>query len=263
MLFSDSETGAPHGYVDGWKNADRFDYTGEGQRGDQRMRGGNLQILRHEQDGRALRLFEGSGGVVKYVGEFYLDKSDPYELVDAPESGGGPIRAAILFHLRPAENTPRPNLPEAVPRRVLVERVPIEERFTERFAVDPNREPRESERRESRLVQDFKTYLEAKGHELYRNMIRLPDAAQPLFTDLFIEDLAILVEAKGTLARAAFRSAIGQLADYRRFIGNPDAAILLPSAPTRDLLDLADSLDLSVYWQTEDEEFRFHGRGWQ
>jgi hypothetical protein len=45
FIFSDSETGDRHGYIDSWKSEGCFHYTGEGQRGDQRMVGGNRAIL--------------------------------------------------------------------------------------------------------------------------------------------------------------------------------------------------------------------------
>ena len=37
LLFSDPVAGEPHGYYDGWRTGGWFDYTGEGQRGDQRL----------------------------------------------------------------------------------------------------------------------------------------------------------------------------------------------------------------------------------
>src|SRR3954449_3744884 len=60
FLFSDPVAGEPHGYFDGWRNDGCFHYTGEGQRGDQRMVSGNRAILEHAAEGRALRLFEGA-----------------------------------------------------------------------------------------------------------------------------------------------------------------------------------------------------------
>jgi len=73
MIFSEAASGEQHGYFDGWRDDGCFHYTGEGQRGDQQMKGGNAAILRHEAEGRALRLFDGARGSVKYMGEFALD----------------------------------------------------------------------------------------------------------------------------------------------------------------------------------------------
>ena len=45
LIFSDPASGEQHGYFDGWHEDGLFHYTGEGQRGDQQMRGGNSAIL--------------------------------------------------------------------------------------------------------------------------------------------------------------------------------------------------------------------------
>src|SRR4051812_18936978 len=73
LLFTDPTSGHPHGYFDSW-DADEgvYSYYGEGQLGDQRMVSGNATVLRHLDDGRALRLFQGSGGEVEYLGEWTL-----------------------------------------------------------------------------------------------------------------------------------------------------------------------------------------------
>ena len=103
FIFSDPATGEQHGYIDAWRDDGCFHYTGEGQRGDQRMASGNAAILNHKQEGRALRLFMGARGVVRYEGEFEMDDDRPYYTADAPETGGGPIRKVIVFRLRPID----------------------------------------------------------------------------------------------------------------------------------------------------------------
>ncbi|MFE2934464.1 hypothetical protein [Streptomyces sp. NPDC059278] len=42
--------------------------------------------------------------------------------------------------------------------------------------------------------------------------------------------------------------AIGQLADYNRFVGHSIRAILLPSKPREDLLALAEAQKCAVIW---------------
>lgn len=100
FLFTDPAVGALHGYYDRW-DGPMLHYTGEGQRGDQQKVRGNKAILHHVDDGRALRLFEGSAGEVEYLGEFALDPDNPYYLTSAPETGGGPSRNVIMFRLLP------------------------------------------------------------------------------------------------------------------------------------------------------------------
>jgi hypothetical protein len=49
------------------------------------MKSGNAAILRHKQEGRALRLFKGVRGEVEYLGEFETDEGLPYYNTDASE----------------------------------------------------------------------------------------------------------------------------------------------------------------------------------
>jgi hypothetical protein len=72
FLFLDRAVAAQHGYFDGWVGAVLY-YTGHGQRGDQEVRAGNAAILRHQEDGRAIRVLRRAGGIVTYLGRFELD----------------------------------------------------------------------------------------------------------------------------------------------------------------------------------------------
>ena len=67
---------------------------------------------------------------------------------------------------------------------------------------------------------------------------------------MFVVEPHLLVEAKGSVTRIAFRMAIGQIADYRRYLNNPKAAILVPEKPRQDLLDLAAAEKIGVIWPT-------------
>jgi hypothetical protein len=101
---------------------------------------GNAAILHHKGEHRALRLFKGTGGLVEYIGEFEVDGANPWYQGDAPETGGGPIRAVIVFRLRPID-AERPSLVEvsALARPGITE-VPVEQEWTEKTVVDPERE---------------------------------------------------------------------------------------------------------------------------
>jgi hypothetical protein len=118
MLFADPDTGDQHGYTDRWVSNTEFHYTGEGQRGDQRVERGNLAILHHRDDSRSLRLFWGSKGTVEYAGEFEVDLNDPYYWDDSHETGGGPLRRVIVFRLRPV-NGVAPNTADLSQRRIV------------------------------------------------------------------------------------------------------------------------------------------------
>ena len=170
FVFSDPVAGEPHGYFDGWRDDGCFHYTGEGQYGDQQMKSGNAAILRHQEEGRALRLFMGARGVVRYEGEFELDPERPFYTTDAPETGDGPVRNVIVFRLRPKNTHPKPSrskLDDALGGGVTSE-VPVEEQWTERAFVAPGHEPYEADRREQKLVLALKAHLERKHHDIVR-----------------------------------------------------------------------------------------------
>jgi hypothetical protein len=255
FVFSDPASGEQHGYIDSWRNDGCFHYTGEGQRGDQQMKSGNRAILEHVAEGRALRLFRGARGTVIYEGEFELDPESPWYTTDAPETGNGPVRSVIVFRMRPKDNVPKPSTSklDAVASTPGTIEVPVEEQWTEKAFVNPSQEPYEAERREQKLVREYQTFLESQGHDVCRLKIVPPGEAKPLFTDLYDRTTGMLVEAKGSVERGAIRMAIGQLADYRRFVdGGPKAlAVLLPSEPRVDLLELLKSQGILAVWPFE------------
>jgi hypothetical protein len=259
LIFSDPIAGEPHGYYDGWQQDGCFHYTGEGQYGDQQMKSGNTSILNHAAEGRALRVFLGARGEVTYLDEFELDPAEPYYRTDAPETGDGPRREVIVFRLRPKSIEPgKPSMKlVSVLDGPVSEDVPIEQQQTERAFVSPSNEPHEAERREQRLVLDLELFLRRRDHEVTRKRIVPPGEARPLFTDLWDETTGTLVEAKGTVERNSIRMAIGQLADYKRFVqgGQPNhLAVLLPSQPRPDLRQLLASQGIELIYP-EDEGF--------
>jgi hypothetical protein len=216
------------------------------------MVSGNRSILEHGRDGRALRLFMGARGVVRYEGEFELDADEPWYTTDAPETGDGPIRSVIVFRLRPVDTVPKPGQTklDAVMNGSVTSEVPVEEQWTERAFVNPSREPYEAERREQGLVLRLRDHLRRRDHDVCRQKIVPPGEAKPLFSDLYDATTKTLFEAKGTVERGAIRMAIGQLADYKRFIDSGAArlAVLVPSEPREDLLDLLKQEGITAVW---------------
>jgi hypothetical protein len=65
------------------------------------------------------------------------------------------------------------------------------------------------------------------------------------------KELNLLIEAKGSGDRGAFRMAIGQLVDYRRLMKKPRCAILLPLKPDHDILQLANAEKIGVIWPSD------------
>lgn len=250
FIFSDPVAGEPHGYFDGWRDDERFHYTGEGQYGDQQMKSGNAAILNHEAEKRALRVFMGARGTVKYEDEFELDAAEPYYTTDAPETGNGPIRKVIVFRLRPKTIEPKPGHSKLdLALEDTVAEVSIEQQWTEKVYVAPSHEEREAERREQTLVKAFEAHLKKKGHTVCRLKIVPAGEAKPIFCDLRDTTANSLVEAKGSVTRDAIRMAIGQIADYRRFASEEATpAVLLPEQPRADLLSLLETAGIAAIW---------------
>jgi hypothetical protein len=258
LIFSDPASGQRHGYVDGWQEDGCFHYTGEGQVGDQQLTHGNKAIAEHHSQGRSLRVFEGVAGTVSYMGEFRLDRepyrTDAQESEDAP-SEGRVVRQVLVFPLRPIDTDPEPPDPslQAVVGGPTIAGVPVEQQNTERAVVNPSGEEYEIDRREQRLVLAYCDFLATKGIDAGRHRIRPPGEAKPLFSDVFDPTRNNIIEAKGSGSRGNIRMAIGQLADYGRFIDStPSPAVLLPQRPRPDLEALLGSQGISVIWKTAD-----------
>ena len=250
FLFWSPDVGEKYGYYDEFRSDGCFYYTGAGQYGDQKLRDANLQVLNHKVDGREVHLFDGAGGEVEYVTRLELDEQEPYYETEAPETGDGPLRRVYVFKFHPAGNEARRSRSKL--DGVLepgVEDVPIENRWTEKFFVNPSAEEYEAERREQGLVLELESYLRRQGHGASRLKIVPPGEKRPLFCDVYDKTAGILIEAKGTVAREAIRMAIGQLVDYRRFASDgTKLALLVPEQPRPDLLALLASAGVHVIW---------------
>lgn len=110
---------------------------------------------------------------------------------------------------------------------------------------------REAERRESGLVQSLATHLRGRDHKVCRLQIVPEGEFKPLFTDLYDETADVLVEAKGSVTRENIRMAIGQLADYARFVPSARKVSLLPSRPRADLEMLVRSESIDMIWAVD------------
>lgn len=250
LFFTDPATGTQHGYIDEWREDGHFHYTGEGQRGDQRMQGGNRAIAEHRKTGRRLRKFNGSSGVVEYSGEFTLADEEPWYETDAPESGGKELRKVIVFRVRPLDHEPPTHPAASAESHGTATSVSVEAQHTETYVQVTEAASRTVERIEQSLVLSYRDVLAAKGHQVARRKYQPDEYAKPLFSDLFDETSNTLIEAKGSVARHAIRMAIGQLADYHRF-EDPDVslAVLLPERPRAELEDLLLGMSITLIYQ--------------
>ena len=137
---------------------------------------------------------------------------------------------------------------------VVVDVVEVESDLTKWF----ERKPLQSvvaERREAALVQRYKHYLERQGHEVNARTIALPGSAGTLRIDLYDETTGELVEAKSSAIRTQVRYAVGQLLDYARHVPHSSLAMLLPSRPSDDLLELIRSLGMHCIYEPRNGQF--------
>jgi hypothetical protein len=170
----------------------------------------------HRDEGRALRVFNGASGNRDDRGQFELPPTILGTTPTPPRPA--PLTSSVkssLFRLRTLDSDPHPVVAPAVDR--LVE-VAIEEQNTERVYVQPNHELYEAGRREQKLVRAYVAFMAARGSRIIRHRMQPNGEAKPTLWDLYKATRNHLVEQKGTATREAIRMAIGQLADYRRFL---------------------------------------------
>jgi 5-methylcytosine-specific restriction enzyme A len=90
-------SGDEYGYRDGWISENEFVLSGEGQYGDMEMKRGNLAILNHVEDNRALHLFSKiSSGFYEYLGRFAYRSHE----IQQGEDAEGKTRKMIQFRLK-------------------------------------------------------------------------------------------------------------------------------------------------------------------
>lgn len=256
LLFT-SPKGLAYGYnFDGPQDGGTYRYTGEGQIGDQRFRpgGGNIAVRDHRTNGRTLRLFkETRPSNVRYLGEYVLDERDPYRLDEAPDRVKD-LRVVIIFNLRRAEDVPTyDDVRRGV--EVVIEDTDLEAHKTDRFRVNRARTETESERREAQLVQRYANWLEKQGHGAKQRLIKLSDHVVPLRTDLFNTATNELVEAKGSSSRSDIRMALGQILDYCEHAHPERRAVLVPTRPPQDMIDLLVKFGISCIFEQEAGQF--------
>ena len=262
MIFTDPEEATENGYnFDGWVEDEIFQYTGEGQSGDQVWKRGNKRLGEHHLNQDAVRVFVANGiqpGTKDtkkhlYLGEFRLDEDEPFLRAECPDREGDD-RAVFVFRLRPVGEALRradddAQLPLGVTTNpVQIDELPIDDEISvydvavqSQHKHDFERrgsQSGEGRRREASLVLRYKAHLEKHGHEVGSRRIKVPGLASALELDLFDVTDGELVEAKGESTRANIRYALGQVLDYRRYVKPRSCAVLLPSRPSDDLIQL-------------------------
>ncbi len=154
----------------------------------------------------------------------------------------------IRFHMHTLE-------PAATPTTIAPTSRPIEQRHRDIYEVTARMDPVYAERREAQLVDRFAAWLRDQGSEVSAHHYEI--VHPPLRNDLADETGRRLWEAKANVSRSAVRMALGQLLDYLRF--EPTAwtgGILLPHAPSDDLIALIRSSGRALAWPTSQTDFR-------
>ena len=243
----------------GWGEDGIFHFSGAGMHGDQEMTRGNLALLRHKEQGRAVHLFHQlrsqahePGRLYRHLGRFEVDSEQPYYIADAPDANGR-MRTVIVFRLRPVGATvpDGPRLPVTPVAETRITKAP------EITAVRVRRQPQESTSDIlQRLTVDYASHLHGLGREVVSAQVRVKGETRVAHVDLLDATENRLIEVKHNSTRQSVRSAIGTLMDYRRFFHpTPTLTLLVPAAPREDLLDLCASLCIEVVWPNPEGGF--------
>jgi hypothetical protein len=262
FIFTDPTSGAKYGYDlhEGLREDGSYAYTGEGQVGDQSLIRGNKAIFESASANKTIRLFRTEGTFATYVGAFSLGDPD-YELRQSADVNGD-IRSVIVFNLIPI-NAALDSLPDyggegSKPKSQETDwSSPDWSSYTFMQAAK-SEEAVTSSRVEFELQSNFGNWLLSEGHEVKILVIKIGSTA--IYPDLFDKTTNTLVEAKKSSSRGHVRTAIGQVLDYKnneKIAGNNrNCAILLPSRPAADLIELCKSLKIEIYAPTDTENLR-------
>lgn len=160
---------------------------------------------------------------------FVLDRAQWYAFLSLwGESGGKEVPLAPGG----SRETPKPPTPTVVPGR-------------DSYLV---------EWPEASLVDRYVIHMGHKGITL-----RPRTMANRLRCDLFDDVHENLIEAKAHATRESIRMAIGELADYKRFIKPKHVSVLLPQRPQRDLENLLSAEGIHAIW-SEGKSFTDNAR---
>ncbi|MFK3669861.1 hypothetical protein ACI2IX_06780 [Leifsonia aquatica] len=244
VIFSSVESGAGFGYnlFEGLQADGSFSYTGEGQRGDQVFKRGNLALRDSGPDGRPIRLFTVSGTSATFVGTFATGEPT-CSIETIPDVEGNP-REGIIFNLVPVNADTNllvaPSAPAAPHAQVTRWMPPDAADIVMVNETQALPSDRIVSRVEFELQADFGAWLSARGNEPQR--LQLSTSGTTIEPDLYVESLGWIVEAKRSSGRDYVRHAIGQVLDYVHVAEEAGIraapVVLLPGRPTPDLVSL-------------------------
>lgn len=145
-------------------------------------------------------------------------------------------------------NTEGQEAPVGVSRGVRV--VDPERPSTEPVLVSSKEQEREAKQEEAVLRESFRRWRDPNGERL--RGIEIPTSNSTLRVDLFDTEDNLLIEVKARAERNYLRLAVGQLYDYRRYLGFVvNLAVLIPQRPLGDLMGLLDAAHVGCIWPSE------------
>jgi hypothetical protein len=131
---------------------------------------------------------------------------------------------------------------------------PLDRYLTASTAVEPS-EAYVQTQSERELVAAYAAHMKPKEYDF-----KIPEFR--LRADMYEPSRKLLIEAKGAATRVNVRMAIGELADYMRFLRPKTLAVLLPERPSTDLEALLKSQKIQLIWRNADgRSFSDNARG--
>jgi hypothetical protein len=261
LIFTDPKSGAKYGYDkhEGLREDGSYAYTGEGQVGDQSLLRGNKAIFESAQNGKTIRIFKVDDTFATYAGGFTLGEP-AYEEKQALDINGD-YRSVIVFNLIPinADLTLLPSYggqqPEA--KTTITSWFPPDWTSYSITQSAKSEIPVQASRVEFELESAFGAWLINDGRIVRNLSIKLGSVS--IFPDLFDETTNTIFEAKKSASRGHVREAIGQVLDYQNnelLAGNArNCGLLLPGAPSKDLIVLCSKLDIEIYIPLDSDNF--------
>ncbi len=262
MVFHDKKVSKEFGYDawEGWQVDGEFTYTGQGKKGDQELKRGNIGIIKAFEGGRAIRLIESNNTYATYIGEFVL--GDPYFEIRQALDEDKNLRNVFVFNLVPVGEVFHANKQSAnaflndyeVASWVSPNDSVVEIEFANRILSH-------MEQLEHTLQAEFGNFLIASNEVVQNISFTIDGQKGRLRPDFWLPDRNLVVEAKVSTSREYVRQAIGQVLDYQNLAKqnglNPKAAILLPGMPSPDLVMLLRTLGIVLIIKRSISEFLF------
>lgn len=157
VIIITGEEGLEHGYADRYRADGVFEYFGEGQVGDMRLRAGNRAIAEHSIQGKGLLLFRNMPQGLRFEGEMVCEG---YHVERAPDRTGAE-RDAIVFELRALEAVVEKVEAEPAPSGVTLEQL---RQLALTAAAESSQRPSSGKRNVYQRSRDVRNYVCARAN---------------------------------------------------------------------------------------------------